>query len=369
MVAKKYLFQADVVRVVAILGALAIHLMYPVYSRPDFFGGVSWWFAMLVNAIARTAIPLFVMLSGYLLLGKEYSLAQNLRRTFWRIGFPLLFWTATYFWWESYWFGKIFSWFDMGNIVLSGSVFNLYFLVILLNIYLALPILQPALAVIKANVKWYFGVGSLVVGILLYVAQYLVFRNFPVVNIFTFGVPYLGYFLLGYLLKNIKMNRQKWIIALSLLGGGFISTVVLTYLQIWLFSHNNLTFTLPSGIHFFDQYLSPNVAIMSVGLFWVLIQPQAVWNTWKNKVYRQAMLLFSQAAFGMYLIHSIVIGYLDVKYGFQIELVTGNLWLYLIKKSLLVIAICFVVITIWRRIPILNWLLGEKRDYQKSKDD
>ena len=87
---KKYIFQADVVRCLAIIMAVGVHLVTPITARPDFFGGKIWWLTFLLNCLFRIAVPLFVILSGYLTLGKEITIQQNLKKITKRLLIPLV---------------------------------------------------------------------------------------------------------------------------------------------------------------------------------------------------------------------------------------------------------------------------------------
>ena len=78
---KNYSLHADIVRVVALFSVVGIHLLTPIYAQPDFFGGKFWWITFLLNCLFRASVPLFMMLSGYLVLGKVTSLKENLERT------------------------------------------------------------------------------------------------------------------------------------------------------------------------------------------------------------------------------------------------------------------------------------------------
>src|SRR5258708_8317398 len=88
---KKYIPSADLIRTIAILGALSIHIVQPVYSRFDFLGGITWWVTDFWNAFSRMSIPLFIMLSGYLLLGRQESVKKGIWRTIHIVSIPLLF--------------------------------------------------------------------------------------------------------------------------------------------------------------------------------------------------------------------------------------------------------------------------------------
>ena len=101
---KKYFYPADLIRAVAIIGVVTIHVFTEVVNGPKVFQTPFWWFANFVDSAARVAVPLFVMLSGYLLLHgeKKYSALEFLKRRLSKIGIPLLIWPLLFYAWKLY---------------------------------------------------------------------------------------------------------------------------------------------------------------------------------------------------------------------------------------------------------------------------
>lgn len=138
-----YSFSADIVRSLAILGVVVIHTMNVVYARPDYLGGMSWWIANIFDSLSRASIPLFILLSGYLLLNKDESFEKMNKRTINRIFVPLVVWTIIYYWWNS---GNM----SLNNInfsllydIYTVNVFHLYFLIIMVGLYSIAPLNVP----------------------------------------------------------------------------------------------------------------------------------------------------------------------------------------------------------------------------------
>ena len=80
----------DIVRTVAILFVVCIH-SYPA-TMGD--GDVNVYVNSLVNVCISTAVPLFVMLSGALLLGRRESIVFTLTHRMKRLLVPFLFWSV-----------------------------------------------------------------------------------------------------------------------------------------------------------------------------------------------------------------------------------------------------------------------------------
>ena len=58
----------DVIRLCACLAVVLLHLCATVVMQPDQLGTISWHLANLFDSATRWSVPVFVMLSGALLL-------------------------------------------------------------------------------------------------------------------------------------------------------------------------------------------------------------------------------------------------------------------------------------------------------------
>ncbi|NCN45471.1 MAG: hypothetical protein COU63_02900 [Candidatus Pacebacteria bacterium CG10_big_fil_rev_8_21_14_0_10_36_11] len=73
---KKRVLSLDLARVLSILGVVAIHAENITSSKTNYLGGISWWFVNTVHSLVAVSVPLFVMISGTLLLNKK-DLSNN----------------------------------------------------------------------------------------------------------------------------------------------------------------------------------------------------------------------------------------------------------------------------------------------------
>src|SRR3546814_10576210 len=64
-----------------------------------------WWASNFYDSLTRSCVPVFLMISGVLLLGKQETLAVFFRKRFARILPPLLFWSLFYMSWNT-WRGR-----------------------------------------------------------------------------------------------------------------------------------------------------------------------------------------------------------------------------------------------------------------------
>lgn len=182
---------------IALFSVVGIHLLTPIYARPDFFGGKFWWLTFLLNCIFRASVPLFMMLSGYLVLGKPKSIQENARRTWQRIGLPLVVFyvivqaytaLAAYLREEPFEFASIFH-------NLSKNTYTyLYFLVVLVFLYLLVPLFRQIFESKEKGLAKYVIIFFFVNAALATLARYTSLRVGDVLHTYTMWIVWTGYF-------------------------------------------------------------------------------------------------------------------------------------------------------------------------------
>jgi len=349
----------DVGRIIATLGVLSIHLLYPVVSRHDFLRGNSWWVTNIVYSFSVVSVPLFIMISGYLLAGKPTSLKANWQRTFYRLIVPLIFWSLWYFWWNSRFNFGNYSVLDMIRMTLSGSLFHLYFLVILIGLYLGLPIINDWLQTSNHNLKRYAFILVWLVGMGMSFSFYLNLASGAVMSLFTWWLPYLGYFLTGYVIRqqgiNPKIYRQAfWLFCLWL-----IFTVIMGYEGVQMLKWNMDFLWHSSGVYYFFTFLSPNVIIMSVALFYLLVGSRWLRNLSTHHRLSRFLVWMSSLSYGVFLLHFSIIDWVDYRHGFAIEFVTTNLRQFILNRTLIVVVASFGLAAVIKALPLLKMIVGE----------
>ncbi len=351
----------DLLRIFALLGAVGIHFIYPVYSRPDFLGGSTWWITNVLSTLARNSIPLFIMISGYLLIPKKESTVQTVKRTFHRLVVPLIFWFGLYTWWENDFLGKPQTTLSILSMLVQSNMFHLYFLAILIGLYLLLPVFRRIVATTSFSDQKKLSVILFGIGILMYVCQYFVLPYQSIVSSFTIWLPYAGFFLWGGVVALHKTPLQKHaMFFITLLVMSSVFTLVLGYFNLQWLGQENRFFWNTSGISYFDHFLSPAVVTMAVSLFTLSMTIQNKKTFAIPTLLQRVITQIARTAFGVYLIHVLVLNVLDFRYGYALELLNQNLFSYLLQRSLLALSISFGVIFIAIRVPFLKRVLGEK---------
>ena len=138
----------DAARWLAAVAVVMLHGAATVVSDPAAYGSGAWLAANLYDSAARWCVPVFVMISGALLLDPERP--QDARRFYSRrvarICAPLLFWTLFYLLWRT-----ALDWIDDGRLDLSfwprklahgEPYYHLWYLYMIVGLYLFAPLVR-----------------------------------------------------------------------------------------------------------------------------------------------------------------------------------------------------------------------------------
>lgn len=215
----------DMVRALAICMVVLIHASGPAFAAfaP---GQGGWWWALLWSGPARMAVPLFLMCSGALLLGRGVSPRRLLTHNLPRIAVAMFFWALVYRL-AGLWAGEGLSpagvWDALKRTVLLQHEFHFYYLHILFVVYAFLPALAVFLRSASRREEEYLLGIWWVVGVLCPVLP--AFWPFslvsPIRDWWTLGLCFtsVGYALLGHYLRTYGHTLSRRRYALSLLLG------------------------------------------------------------------------------------------------------------------------------------------------------
>ncbi|HLN88587.1 MAG TPA: acyltransferase family protein [Candidatus Binatia bacterium] len=347
----------DIIRTVAIVMVILLHAAIEPTPNIDIMSpqGIQVWLASDVyNSIARVAVPLFVMLTGALIL-QPNKVDEPLRVFFkkrWnRIGIPILFWGVAYFAWDFFVRGYALTSTFILQGVLAGPYFHFWYLYILVGLYLITPLLRVVVAhadwrLIKYFlVIWFIGSGIIPL-LALYASispQIVWFRQ----NIFLF-TGLLGYFILGAYITKFQLRKSILGIMLFLSS---IFTIMGTYFLV-------ATLGEQYGQVFLDAS-SFSVIIASVALFLMLASIST--KTVENRFPRGNHLLnlISLNTLPIYFLHIIILETLQKGYlGFKISVTTMNPVIEIPLITTLTLLICIAIIVPLKKVPYLNRIIG-----------
>ena len=340
----------DLIRTIAIVGVILLHAANDLtIQQMGQFEIVRWVTVDIYQSLGRIGVPLFVMLTGALLLqpSKNESISAFFKKRWARIGLPFIFWGAIYFAYDFFVLHQAITTNAIVQGILTGPYYHFWYLYMLIGLYLLTPILRIFVAHADNNIMKYFAIlwflGSSIIPFVGLLTTYHLDSNVLTIT----GM--VGYFVLGTVLLTVKMRRSVVVMIMSL---GIALTVIGTYA---------LAATIGGGtMFFFQEYLSPTLILASVMVFLLLttLKPPE-----ENKVSpsksNKLLKVISQNTLPLFLFHVMVIESLQAGYfGFAIN---GNTINSIIGVPLITVVTLFIslaVIVPLKKVPVLRRLIG-----------
>lgn len=298
---------ADRLRNWATFLVLALHVAAPVAQENTNYSSSEWWAGNFWDSLGRPAVPLFVMLSGYLLLRKDYPLSDFLQRRFVRVVIPSVFWMLVYSFYNHVADGQPATWSEALRGLVSGPVhYHLWFVYLILGLYITYPLLVPWVRTATEKDYLYFFVVCLL-GTWVY-KTLVWFFNLEIGIYFELFTNQVGYFVLGYYLGHKLPKGSPQLIPgirnWNWSPGALIAVAwVLIVLGTAVVAIGTWWASRAYGnvFHgFFYDYLTPGVTISAVG--WFLLARHA----WNGPALRSIESELAATSFGIYLIHVLV---------------------------------------------------------------
>ena len=364
------------------LRAIAIFMVFIVHSCENFYYGEagtlflkspeSARWAIGLDSACRACVPLFVMASSYLLFPVTRTTGDFLRRRILRVGIPFVLWCCVFTILNHGEWGRMLFNFPMT----AGG--HLWFVPMLLGVYLLMPLLSPWAERVSKNelrgwiILWLFtttipfirqlysaiygnGWGHMFGGESLFNVPFLFGEcHWNTFGTFHYVSGFIGYMLLGLWFRKFAPDyswKKTVAFAIPLLTVGFAIVAG------WFYSH------IPDGsgypvsapyscvveLETSWENCSLGVALMVIGYFLVIRKFSS-----EGKFYQFIVRPFSEASFGMYLIHMIFLGYIC---GWLIPRV--NTGCAIVGTAVATYLVAFLIAYPLHKIPKLGkWIAG-----------
>lgn len=261
---KKKILYVEILRIIAILFVLFNHTKDDGFTHFTLCESRSfaYWFWMFFSIFCKFSVPVFFMISGMMLLGKEESLAELWEKRILKYACILVLFSMFQYLWESLPAGRLFSFKEYFLLLYSSGVVEVYWF---LYLYLAFLMMLPFLRKIAQNLKPqefnYLVVLQILFGGVIPIAEYLIFKGKVTLNSLIIPVNILGftvfYPLTGYYLGNrLKaVTAKTCIIIASLFVASMAVMMYMTDFRI------RITGDTKDGLETFYQSLLPLVAV------------------------------------------------------------------------------------------------------------
>ena len=203
MAVQKRLEYIDLIKALAILAIVTLHV-FQVWDMGPQIKGIP---IFVFSELTRFGVPIFIMVSGALLLNREIEIKSFLKKRVSRIVYPFLFYYIV-----CVIFVALTTWTNSQ----TDSIFSFrWYFWMMLGVYLAAPIINKFIQHATEKEIEYFIAVFIFAAIFYQLMQY-----FGIENYFDLGffLSPIGYFVLGYYLsrKDFKMGPNK-LLAISIL--------------------------------------------------------------------------------------------------------------------------------------------------------
>lgn len=272
----------ECLRVLAALAVVFVHVSGVYVLNIADHQDPNWWVGNVFDSFARWSVPVFVMISGALLLdGKQEGSLQFYQKRYARLIYPLVFWSA-FFILVRLGTNRNFSLGSIPGAIFNGTPFaHLWYVYMLVGMYAVTPFLK---LIVNAISEF----GLFVLTLCLFVASVfnLFFGLEPEFFLLKF-LPFIGYYVAGFYLYRMKWVCPNWALLIVFLICGVVLLVSA--------GSGSLINGHPAWVVFYD-YLNPPIIVMSFSIF--LLAKNGVFNYPNFGKY-------ARNTFGVYLIHPI----------------------------------------------------------------
>jgi len=281
-------YRLDVLRSISMIMVILIHVANCYCRSFGDINNLSYIFSVFINIFSRISVPIFFMISGTLLVRKDFDKNKYLKRLF-KILIPIIIWDIIYLVWEYFYLGITYK--NLFHLLVEPYRKHLWFLYTIIVLYATQPLLSALMDYFDRNkIVRYL---SLVVWVVLCNLCFIYTDLTDSLSIFCYG----GYFIIGrYLYENFGMGKKK-------MPNLILILMFFTVLVIDVYLSYKLSFKEHMFYNVYYSYRGIFVMILSFIAFIFVMQNM------KSKKSNSFISLLCTYSFGIYLIHGI---FLDI---------------------------------------------------------
>ncbi len=343
---KENIYYLDVLRVLAIFGVVLSHVSSATGYMSAPLNSLKWWVGALGVSSTRWCIPVFVMISGALLLdpARQESAKRFYQKRLRRVLVPIVFWTFFYLAMDNFSIELLPR--DVIRSVLRGEPkYHLWYLYMIPGLYLLTPFLRTYIKYSSARERNFLIAVIFLLANCYYPINSLLFRNQN--TIFTGFIPYLAYYLCGYQLRLMNPQRASPLLLIIIIiactvviAGGTASIMIL--------------FNMKQCVFLYGYLLLP-VVLMSIAVFLLIYRL----DYYGSLSYRKMVTLvesITPTTLGIYVMH---VALLDVTIRLIKQPVFSSHFMSsILGVTLIVFFVGYVISVVVMKIPYLRRVIA-----------
>ena len=338
----KYIVWLDNAKILSIFAVVIGHVTSTLMAINE-IGSTNWWYGHVFRSMINWCVPVFVMVSGALLLDpkKKEDYATFYKKRFSKIFIPLVFWTVIYtlLVLKTGYYGDyiIPTTHELIRHLLTGTpYYHMWFLYMIIGLYLFTPFFRKIVENTTRRELILLVMISLLFAMLSTGYSILINGTDKRVLFTNQFLPFIPYFFTGYLINTSEFKPKKpalWIVS--------IVSFIISFLGCYYFMY---TRGINSG-EYFNESLSFAVVPMSISIMVLL-------KSWRKPIINnQFTKKLASLTLGIYLIHPLFfLGILMLIHGL-------NSLHPLLSISLITLVTYFIsLLAVWgiSKVPILN---------------
>lgn len=342
-------YSIDFLRLISILAVILIHISnatldYGNYDLNKLF------FSFFLTEAPRFAVPVFFLISGYLLMNHYSNKLNTLtfyKKRFIRILPPYIIWSAIYFVLiDKQTFVQLFSMRFLKDLFTGDASYQLYFIPTILILYLLFPLIIKFEKIFLAS-RFVIGLTAVVCLLSAY-AYYTNPTTLPFYAPFRIAFFNLVPFLAGiYYVKNRqKVSKHKNIFVLLAVSAVSLFFILFEAYMLY-YKTNNANFVRNQwrpSVLFYGLSIAP----LLVMFYKRFLQP-----------FKKVIYFLSTLSFGVFFVHLV---FLDLIWNEGKEILASHIYSLWLDPTifLLVVTLSFAFSYTVGKIPVVNKLLGVK---------
>jgi surface polysaccharide O-acyltransferase-like enzyme len=289
-------------RLLSMFAVVILHTASPLLFQYKTVPLNDWLVGDAYNALVRFAVPVFVMITGALLLHREYELGNFLKKRIGRLILPFFFWSLVYVGYkynnQEFAFGDN-AWVNIKFVLhqlQTGSYYHLWYVYLLIGLYLIIPIISKFVQhSTEREILFFLAIWFLT---LLLGVPYLSKFN-TAVDLHNFA-GYIGYLVLGHYLAFNQFNFRQIRMVSILVFIGFV--ILITYGTYYMQVEKHELSTL------FYEPVGPFIAVFSASALLIAKYTRVTLPPAIKRIMDNA----GKYTLGIYLSHALILSIFDL---------------------------------------------------------